>query len=244
MDGTGTEKNSRAGLLRHLPLALVLAGALVGAFFLRDALNFETLRANREALLAFRDAHFLATALAFVAAYAAVVAFSLPGAAVTSITGGFLFGTLAGTPLNILAATMGATVIFLAARRGLGARLARRMDASEGRVKRVKEAIDANQWEALFLIRLVPVVPFFVGNLLPALFGVPLFRFVVSTALGIVPGALVFTSLGAGLSEVFAAGETPDLGILFAPHILMPILGLAGLAALPVVLKALRGRAL
>lgn len=245
MDGAdGKNGEKRAGLLRHLPLAVIVTAAALGAVFLRDVLSFDTLSAHRDALLDFRDANYLATALAFVLTYVAVVALSLPGAGITSMTGGFLFGTAAGTPLNILAATIGATLIFLAARWGAGQRLAQRMDDSEGRVKQVKRAIDANQWEALFLIRLVPIVPFFVANLLPALFGVPLFRFIVSTALGIIPGALVFTSLGAGLSEVFAAGETPDLDIVFAPHILLPILGLAALAALPIVLKALRGRAL
>jgi len=94
----------------------------------------------------------------------------------------------------------------------------------------------------LFLIRLVPAVPFFIANLLPAFLEVPLYRFVVSTFLGIIPGAVVYTSVGAGLGEVFAAGETPNLGIIFEPHILLPILGLCALAALPIVLKALRGK--
>jgi uncharacterized membrane protein YdjX (TVP38/TMEM64 family) len=109
-------------------------------------------------------------------------------------------------------------------------------------VRRIKAGIDDSQWEMLFLIRLVPAVPFFVANLVPALVGVPLFRFAVTTFLGIVPGALVFTSVGAGLGEVFARGERPDLGIIFEPHVLLPILGLCALAALPLVLKALRGR--
>jgi len=92
----------------------------------------------------------------------------------------------------------------------------------------------------LFLMRLVPVVPFFVANLLPALVGVPLGRYVVTTFFGILPGALVYTSVGAGLGAVFAQGETPDLGIIFEPQILLPLLGLCALAALPMVLKALR----
>ena len=96
--------------------------------------------------------------------------------------------------------------------------------------------------EVLFLIRLVPAVPFFVANVVPALVGVPLFRFAVTTFLGIIPGAVVYTSVGAGLGEVFARGETPDLGIIFEPRILLPILGLCALAALPIILKAVRGK--
>ena len=230
------------GLVRRLPLIAILIVAALGAFFLRDALSFETLAANREALIAFRDANYIATVLVFVAVYVLIVAFSLPGATVATLTGGFLFGTFPGALFNIVAATIGATAIFLAARWGLGERLAARMDASDGRVKRIKEGIDRNQWEMLFLIRLVPVVPFFVANLVPALVGVPLARFVVTTFLGIIPGAVVYTSVGAGLGEVFARGETPDLGIIFEPRILLPILGLAALAALPILIKAVRGR--
>ena len=237
VDSAKTRRRARA-----LPILLIGLVAGVGALTLGDVLSFDTLAARRDDLLALRAAHPMATAVGFVLAYAAIVALSLPGAAIASLAGGFLFGTLLGTPLNVLAATLGAIAIFAAARMGFGNRLAARMDASEGRVRRLKAAIDANQWEALFVMRLVPVVPFFVANLLPAMFGVPLYRFVVTTALGIVPGALVYTSLGAGLGEVFAAGAAPDLGIIFAPHILLPLLGLAALAALPALLRALRRR--
>lgn len=230
------------GLAKRLPLLIILAVAAVGAFALRDYLSFQTLAENREALIAFRDENYLLTVLAFILAYIVIVAFSLPGATVATLTGGFLFATFPGVLFNITGATIGATLIFLAARWGLGEKLSQKMDASSGAVKKIKTAIDDNQWEALFLIRLVPAVPFFVANLVPALVGVPLFRFVVTTFLGIIPGALVYTSVGAGLGEVFASGETPDLGIIFEPHILLPILGLCALAALPIVLKAIRGK--
>ena len=177
----------------------------------------------------------------FIAVYVGIVAFSLPGATVATLTGGFLFATFPGTLFNIVGATAGASLIFLAARWGLGERLATKLEASEGKVKKIKDGIDENQWEMLFLIRLVPAVPFFVANLLPAFLEVPLHRFVISTFLGIIPGAVVFTSIGAGLGEVFARGETPDLGVIFEPHILLPILGLCVLAALPIAIKVLRG---
>ena len=237
-----TQTPPKSGLARRLPLLAILAVAAIGAFTLRDVLSFETLAANRERLIAFRDAHYALTVAAFVGAYVAIVAFSLPGATIATLTGGFLFATFPGALFNVIAATLGATIIFLAARWGLGERLAARMDAGEGRIQRIKQGIDENQWEMLFLIRLVPAVPFFVANLLPALVGVPLGRYVITTFLGIIPGAVVYTSVGAGLGEVFARGETPDLGIIFEPHVLLPILGLAALAALPIVLKAVRGR--
>lgn len=151
-----------------------------------------------------------------------------------------MFGTFPGVLFNVTGATLGAMVIFLAARWGLGEKLAAKMDASEGKIKQIKDGIDENQWSVLFLIRLVPAVPFFVANLIPALVGVPLYRFAISTFLGIIPGALVYTSVGAGLGEVFARGESPNLGIIFEAHILLPILGLVALAALPMAIKALK----
>lgn len=233
---------AKSGLARRLPLIAIVAVALVGGYALRDYLTFDTLRDNREALLAFRDANYVLTVAGFMLAYVVIVAFSLPGATVATLTGGFLFATFPGALFNITAATLGAIVIFLAARWGLGERLAARMDTGGGVVKKIKDGIDENQWSMLFLIRLVPAVPFFVANLVPALVGVPLSRFAISTFLGIIPGGVVYTSVGAGLGEVFARGETPNLGIIFEPQILLPILGLCVLAALPIVLKAVRGK--
>ena len=238
-------------ILPRLPLIAIVVVAALGAWFLRDDLSFDTLRQNRESLLAFRDAHYLLCVVGFIATYAAIVAFSLPGATIATLTGGFLFGTfpaafavLPGAIYNVTGATIGAILLFLAARWGLGQTLAKKMDASDGVIKRIKDGIDddSNQWSMLFLIRLVPAVPFFVANLVPALVGVPLYRFVVTTFFGIMPGAVVYTSVGAGLGEVFARGETPDLGIIFQPAILLPILGLCLLAALPLALNAVRGK--
>ncbi|MCP1167879.1 TVP38/TMEM64 family protein [Limimaricola litoreus] len=241
-DTTDEISPGRPGWLRLLPLIAIGLVALTGAFFLRDLLSFETLRDNREALIAWRDANYALAVAGFMAAYVAIVAFSLPGATVATLTGGFLFGTFPGVAYNVIAATIGAVLIFLAARAGLGQRLSRGMDTSEGRLKKIKDGIRENQWSMLFLLRLLPVVPFFMANLLPALVGVGLGAFAVTTLLGIAPGALVFTSVGAGLGAVFAAGETPDLGLIFEPHVLLPLLGLAALSALPLVIKAVKGR--
>ena len=232
------QKSSAA---RLLPLAVIVCAAIFGAVYLRDYLSFQALQQNREALIAFRDANYLLTALVFIAAYVVIVAFSLPGATIATLTGGFLFATFPGALFNVTGATLGATLIFLAARWGLGARLGAKLEASDGKIKAIKDGIDENQWSMLFLIRLVPAVPFFVANLLPAFLEVPLRRFVISTFVGIIPGGVVYTSVGAGLGDVFERGETPNLGIIFEPQILLPILGLCMLAALPIAIKALRG---
>ncbi|GFE65161.1 TVP38/TMEM64 family protein [Litoreibacter roseus] len=239
---TEAEPQQKSAFQRRLPIILIAVAAILGFIFLRDYLSFQTLSENREALIAFRDENYVVAVLAFMAIYVAIVAFSLPGAAIATLTGGFLFATFPGALFNVAAATIGATAIFMAARLGFGERLAAKMEAGDGMIKRIKDGIDENQWSVLFLIRLVPAVPFFVANLVPALVDVPVRRFVISTFLGIIPGSVVYTSVGAGLGEVFERGETPNLGIIFEPHILLPILGLCALAALPIALKAIRGK--
>lgn len=236
-------KNAGVNIRKLLPLLVILVVAVAGYFTLGDYLSFDTLRDNREVLLSFRDQNYALAVLAFMAIYVVIVAFSLPGAAVASLTGGFLFGVFPGVLLNVGAATIGATIIFSAARYGLGEALSRKMDASEGTVKQIKDGLRDNELSFLFLMRLVPAVPFFAANLIPALVGVSTFRFVFTTFFGIIPGGLVYTWIGAGLGEVFARGQIPDLGLLFSPHILGPILALCALAALPVVLKLFKRKA-
>lgn len=238
------EKTSAGvSLGKILPLLVILTVAVIGYFTLGEYLNFETLRDNREELIAFRDENYLLAVLAFMSVYILIVAFSLPGAAVASLTGGFLFGLGAGSVVNIVSATIGATIIFTAAKYGLGEQLAKKMDASEGRVKQFKDGLRENELSFLFLMRLVPAVPFFAANLIPALVGVRLSRFVFTTFFGIIPGGVVFTWIGAGLGEVFARGDVPDLSIIFEPYILGPILGLCGLAALPLLIKRFKKKA-
>lgn len=232
---------ARAQWLRRLPILVILTAAVIGAVALRDDLSFETLARHHDTLLAFRDSHYLSAVLGFLAVYVGIVALSLPGGTIATLTGGFLFGLFPGVIYNVLAAGTGAVGVFLAVRSGFGEALARRVEAGGGTAARLQAALRDNEWSVLFLIRLVPLVPFVIANLMPALVGTSLWRFAVSTFLGIIPGALVFTSVGAGLGEVFARGEAPDLGLIFSPPILLPLLGLAALAALPIVIKVWKG---
>ena len=228
-------------LVRRLPIIVIAIVAVTAFFTLRDDLSFAALATHRETLIATRDAHFALASLGFVVAYALAVAFSLPGALIFTLTGGFLFGLFPGVLYNLTAATIGAIGIFAAARSGFGAALANRMQAGGGQTAKLQAALRENEWSALFLLRLLPVVPFFLANLIPAFTGTRLSRFAISTFFGIMPGALVLTSIGSGLGAVFATGEMPDLSLLWKPYVIGPILGLALLSALPIILK-LRGR--
>lgn len=239
MDKTRVPVRSNPGRRRLILLAAV-ALAVIAAVLLRERISFEALAANRDALIAFRDAHYPASVAVFMLVYVAIVAFSLPGATIATLSGGFLFGLFPGVLFNVTSATIGACCLFLAVRWGLGDLLTARVNQSAGPVARIKAEISANEIPVLLLLRLVPVVPFFLANLIPALIGVRLSRFAATTFVGIIPGGLVFTWVGAGLEEVFARGAAPDLGILFEPQVIGPILGLCALAALPILLKLVR----
>ncbi len=218
------------------PLIIVIV-AFFGFFFLKDFLSFETLNQNHEAILNFKDNNYWITVLIFVISYIILVTFALPGSPIASLTGGFLFGLGFGTFLNVTAATSGATLIFLAAKYGFGKKLTQKIDTSDGSIKKFRDGIRNNELSYLFLIRLIPVIPFAVANIAPALLDVSLKRFFLTTYLGIIPGGAIFTWMGVGLSEIFAKNQKPNFNIIFEPYIIGPLLGLCVLSLIPVILK-------
>lgn len=229
-------ENRRPGAFRRfLPLLILAAG--LGAFFalgLDRYVTLDTLRDNRQGLSVWVAENWALAAFVYVLAYIAMVAFSLPGGLVATLTGGFLFGTIFGGLLTVFGATIGATAIFLAARTALGETL---REKAGPKLRKLEEGFGKNAFSYMLVLRLVPVFPFFLVNLAPAFLGVPLRSYVAATFLGIVPGTFVFASLGNGLGAVFDAGRDPDLGLIFEPEILGPILALALLALIPVVYR-------
>jgi uncharacterized membrane protein YdjX (TVP38/TMEM64 family) len=207
------------------------------AFGLQDYLSLKMLKHNRAELLDWVSARPVVAPLVYILVYAAVVSFSLPGGAVLTITGGFLFGTVFGSAYAVIGATIGAVIVFLAARTALGDMLRAR---AGGAIKRMEEGFREDAFSYLLVLRLVPLFPFFVVNLVPAFLGVGLGVYAAATLLGIIPGAFVFASVGSGVGAVFDAGEKPDLKILFTAPVLLPIIGMAVLALVPVAYKRLK----
>ena len=239
--------NSAAGLPRSKPLwrrllppgILLVVVGLAYAFDLQRYLAFDTLREHDEALRAFVEARPVLTALGFVLVYASAVAVSLPGAVFLTIAGGFLFGVWLGGMLAVVGATAGAIAIFLIARTSLGDGL---KDRAGPWLKRMRAGFNENALSYLLVLRLIPAFPFWIVNIVPAFLGVTLRDYAVATFFGIMPGGFVYASVGNGLGAVIEAGDEPDLGIILEPAILLPILGLALLALLPVAYGKLKGR--
>jgi uncharacterized membrane protein YdjX (TVP38/TMEM64 family) len=225
---------------RLLPLAVLLAAiALVFATGLHRYLSFDALRENRQALQAFVADNYLAAALLYLAVYAAAVALSVPGAIILTVTGGFLFGSLAGTALVVIGATTGATLLFLIAKTALGDSLRRR---AGGLVTKLEAGFRENALSYLLVLRLVPLFPFWLVNLAAAVLGVPLATYVLGTAVGIIPGSYVFATVGAGLGSVFDQGGEPSLAGVLTSQVLTALIGLAVLSLIPVAYKKLKGR--
>ncbi|WP_421854352.1 TVP38/TMEM64 family protein [Oricola sp.] len=233
----------RAGALRRFaPIAVVLGGLGVGyAFGLHQYLSLTFLAESREMLLGFVADNYLLATAGFAAIYTLAVAFSFPAASVLTIFGGFLFGWVVASVLVAVAATAGATILFLAARSAFGDFL---RDKVGGIAARLADGFEKDAFSFLLIIRLAPIFPFFVVNIAPALFNVPLRTYVVATFLGILPGVAAYTYLGQGIDSVLVsareAGTELSAADLVTPQITIAFVALAVVAAIPAVVKRLR----
>ncbi len=234
----GIPANGRSLFKRLAPVLVIIALAIsFFAFGLDEYVNLETLAEHRNALSRFVDEHFLIAALGFVAFYAVFVAVSVPGAAVLTVAGGFLFGTILGGTLTIIGATIGATGIFLIARTAIGDVLKRH---TQGMLSKMAEGFRKDAFNYLLALRLMPVFPFFVVNVAPAFLGVRIRTFILATLIGIAPATYVFASVGAGLGSVIARGDEISLSNVMTPQIITALVGIALLALLPVGVKRWR----
>ncbi|MGE0184089.1 MAG: TVP38/TMEM64 family protein [Parvularculaceae bacterium] len=225
-------------LMRFLPLAaLGVAAAVVFATGAYRYLTLDALKEHRAALEAFVEGNLVYALILYALAYIAVTALSLPGATIMSLLGGFLFGPVVGTAAVVVAATIGAAIIFSAAKTAVGDALRSRAGPF---ARKMEEGFRTNAFSYLLLLRLIPVFPFFIVNIAPALFNVRLRTFFAATFIGIIPGAFAFVSAGAGLGAVLDAGDEVKLtGLLTQPAVLTPIIALSLLALLPIAARKL-----
>lgn len=220
---------------RRVLIALGVVAALVALRLspVGDVFTLETLARHRAALDGFVARQGALAGAAYVVIYIAIVAFSLPGATAMTLAGGLLFGAALGTALAVVAATIGAALVFLLARRIAGPDA---LDRLGPRAAAIAAGIRRDAASYLLVLRLVPLFPFVLVNLVPAFCGVRLPVFVATTFLGILPGTAVFSLAGAGLGEALAAGSF-EIGRVLTPQVLAALLGLAGLALLAIPLR-------
>lgn len=247
-----------AGALKRFgPLvALLLA---IAAVYVSGAHNYLTLSAiaeHRDHLKQFVGQNQVLAIGGYMLVYIAVVAFSLPGGALLTILGGFLFGTFIGSTATVVAATIGATAVFMIAKTALGDVLVRKAGPW---IKKLADGFNDDAFSYLMFLRLVPAFPFFVVNIAPALFNVRLSTYVITTFFGIIPGTIAFTVVGSGLDSIIDAQRSANLaciaekgaeqcpftldpGALLTPQILAAFVALGVVALIPVVIKKFKSR--
>lgn len=219
-----------------LIIGLTVAALTLG---LDSGMALDVLRAHHGALLSFVAGAPALASILFTIVYAAAVAISLPGAAVLTVIGGYLFGWLHGTTLVLIGATLGASGVFLLARSALGGYVRERAAPA---VQRFAEGFRRNALSYGFALNVVPIFPYALIIVVPAACGVPLHTFLAGMFLGLVPGTFLFAGLGDGLEEVLARGVPLRLTSFITPEIVLSLGGLAALALLPVVWRSLRAR--
>lgn len=225
---------------RLWPLAIIAAGfAAFFGFGLHEHLTFDVFQKHGAAIKDWVTANPILAPLAFMVVYAASVAFSLPGGLVLTVAGGFLFGLVYGSALVVVAATIGAVAIFLAAKTSLGVQLRERAGPW---LSKLEGGFNENAFSYMLVLRLVPLFPFFVVNIVPAFLGVRLSTYSITTLFGIIPGTVVFSAFGAGLDTVIQAGGNIDASTVLTPEIMTALIGLAVMSMIPVVYKAWRKR--
>ncbi len=225
---------------RMLPAAVLVAGLVL--FFVLDLdryFDLEMLREHRNWLIGRVEDLGLLAILLYTLLYMTLTAFSIPLGGILTIAAGFFFGTLVAASCAVIGGTLGAIIVFLAARTAFGELLRAKAGSA---LERMEAGFRENAFHYLLTLRLIPIFPFWLINLVPAFLGMPLRSYVVATFVGVIPGAVVYASLGNGLGEVLDAGLELDLGILLKPAVLFPLLALAVLALLPVAYQKIKGR--
>lgn len=236
---TSDSQPAKSPIMRFAPLAII-AAALAAFFALGgpDYVNLEALRTHQDSLESFAANNLVLALGGFIILYAALVAISFPGAGYLSIFAGFMFGLLPGTFAVVIGASIGATIIFLIVRSALGQGLAKKAGKY---IEKFEQGLKENELSYLFILRLVPLFPFFIVNIVPALFDVKLRNYILTTVFGIIPGSFVYVSVGNGIGDALAAGEdVPLSGLMTRPSVLIPIIGLILLALIPVIYKKFR----
>ena len=247
--------NSTSSLKRFLPLIVLAAlAALIISQGWHKYLSLEEIARNHDALTTYISANLVLSVLAYMALYIIVVALSLPGGAPLTLAGGLLFGWYIGGPVTIIAATIGATILFLIAKTALGESLAARAGPW---LAKLRDGFKENALSYLLFLRLVPAFPFWLVNLAPAILGVPLRTYVIGTFFGIIPGTMAFSFAGAGLGSVIDAQKqsyadcltrqagaanveckfTLDTSALITNELLLAFAALGVVALIPVLMK-------
>ncbi|API86365.1 TVP38/TMEM64 family protein [Francisella uliginis] len=225
---------------RYIPILVLILGLVIFISLNgQKYLSLAAVKQHYQDLVAWTHSYFWLSSLVFVLAYILIVAFSLPGGAtVMTLLGGFLFGLVVGTIWVVIGATIGACLIFLAVKTAFGEVL---KSKAKGSIEKLRKGFEDNAFNYLLTLRLIPLFPFFAINIACGAIDISLSTFFWATLLGIIPGSLIYSWVGTGLGFVLNQGKDLDMGIIFAPQFILPIIALAILSLVPVLYKKIKG---
>ncbi len=248
---TNNQKNKASPIKKWGALGGILALLVIGYVAgLHEYISLSNLIKHREAMVAFVSDNILLAMLSYLVLYIIIVAVSFPGASALTITSGLVFGGILGGVLTVVGATTGAVIIFLIARSSLGEVMEKKAGPF---VQKMIAGFQKDQFQYLLTLRLAPIFPFWVVNIVPALLNMKLGQYALATLIGIIPGTFAFAFIGAGLDSVIAAQEEAnpgcadagtcsiEIGALVTTELLVALAGLAALSALPFIIKKIKG---
>lgn len=223
---------------RYLPLAvIILLVIVVYATGVTHYLTFESLKKYYMSIQSYAEQHAVLTPFLFILIYIALTALSIPGAVFLSLLGGFIFSQPFSTLYVVFSATIGAALLFLAARFALRDFFKKKAGPT---LKKMEKGFKENAVSYLLFLRFVPIFPFWLVNLAPAFFQVSLATFIWTTFVGIIPGSFVFTEAGSGIAEIFEKNESFSVSALFNTKVKIALIGLGIISLIPIVYKKIK----
>ncbi len=212
----------------------VISMVWIGA---NDRIGIDLLREHQYTLLSFVTSKPVLAGLLFTLIYALVVAASVPGLAVLTMAGGYLFGWVLGTVYTMIAATLASACVFLLARSAFGVAMRERAGPL---IQRFARNFKESALSYVFIMHLIPIFPYMVVTTLPAACGVPLPVYMFSAFFGILPATILLARVGSGLGDVLSEDGPIELANFMTTDIMLSLTGLALLALLPVLYRALK----
>ncbi|MDJ0922405.1 MAG: TVP38/TMEM64 family protein [Henriciella sp.] len=237
MADTETQKQGSIWI-KLWPVYLIAAGLILAVSQgWHQYLTLESLSENAVWLDQLVKDNLLLVLVAYIAIYAAAVTFIIPGSALT-IAGGFLFGLYIGSPATLVGATLGASILFFAAKTSLGSVLRQIAGPFLGKMEK---GFNDNALSYMFALRLIPIFPFAVVNIAPGLLGAKFRDYFIATFIGIMPGTVAYTWIGAAIKGTLLEGGEVDIGSL-ASNFVPAFVALGVVALIPVAYKKITGR--
>lgn len=219
---------------RFSPVLLIILLGLVFFAYFRDYMSLDVLRQYHQPLTIWAQQHYHLAVICYMSVYIVMIAISFPASALLTLAGGFLFGPFWGAFYAVISATTGAAILFVAIKVAFADTIAEKGGIF---LQKLEKGFEESAFSYILILRLIPLFPFWLTNIIPALLNANSRSYIIATFLGIIPTSLVYAFVGSDLASTFALGQDPDLGMIFKPIVLLPILGLAILALIPIIYR-------